>query len=307
MRIFLLSGPDFYSLPAAPYIPFGTKTDDMSPKCVDERIFFGMDEQDFLDLRSPSTCHTGDPFDGFSYVWKSAQNPHGAGSTTVDKPAKESQSPSGARKNAPNDGISKSARRAEKVRSILKSPSQFFPGDSNPVASFPEPPPCPTEERMRKLRKRRSSFVPGTGSNGKRTSIISHRKSISSIFEKSTSTKRLSIINGPDIPEVPNLPHGIIQQGRGIGYTHASPVTHSRLSLASLKSTTSCFAKLVSALGGGALVTPADKVPKSRNEIMQQIYGSTWSVNSAARMSSVTFGIPEGLGRRVDEGTSLTG
>ena len=41
----------------------------------------------------------------------------------------------------------------------------------------------------------------------------------------------------------------------------------------------------------------ADNLPRTRKDVMQQIYGSNWSIAH----STINFGIPEGLGQRVDE------
>lgn len=208
--------------------------------------------------------------------------------------------------------------RSGQVRSILKTPSQYFPGDFIPVSGFPEIQRCTSKASLsatpNKLRKRKSS-LPKVAN---RSSVLGGRKSFSSFLAlsspKSSHTQRDA--SSPETPKkstrhsvyrlsvssaIPNLPDGVVQSGRGIGYSHTPQGSRSKLSLVSVN-TTSCF-KLFSLSNLRQMSCNRTTTPRTRTDVMQQIYGSNWSIAQSieGRMSSITFGIPEGLGRRVDD------
>lgn len=206
------------------------------------------------------------------------------------------------------------SRSLRNVRSILKQPSQrLLDEDKQPGAKhglrrsgslYSE-----TFEiaRSNKPIDKHTSLPP----NPSRTSVISKRLSLASLFTETDSGKkrrrnklkkrsRQSLCVPSAVSREPLcLPPGITQSGRGIGYTHASTVSRSHLSLTNL-STKACFSALGALLGGKN--DSAENLPRSRNDVMQHIYGSNWSVahTNEAVMSTVNFGIPDGLGRRVD-------
>lgn len=248
-------------------------------------------------------------FDGYSFTWTPEDVPSDV--EYFGKPFEENSN-----KHANSPVI-------RNIRSILKSPSLRFQehsalGDTalkhtdfldlnrsgTHLGIFETP------DRPRKLRKKRSSHVPGIEN---RNSTLTNRKSMVSLFSLS-STKNLKVAESTSPNRLPNyetsvssctvnLPKGVVQSGKGIGFTYTPPASRSHLSLASVASS-SCFGKLGNLLH--RLGRSTENLPKSRADVMQQIYGSTWSISQTeARMSAVTFGIPDGLGRRVDSNDHL--
>lgn len=116
------------------------------------------------------------------------------------------------------------------------------------------------------------------------------KKKRSTIFSKRKSGYDVGVSCG-----TVNLPPGITQTGKGIGFTPAQLTSRSRMSVVSV-APNSCMRGLAAMFGFGKKPPP---VPRTRDEVMQQIYGSTWSVHEAQN-STVTFGIPDGLGPRRD-------
>ena len=278
---------------------------------IDEEIFHRYEESDLLELDdTPLDNVATDAFDGYSFIWHPEEDEGDAddfGKLRVVK-----------------SGNYEAAPVLRNIRSILKSPSPRFqehPGigesickqtdflDLNRSATRFEM--FCTPDRRRKLRKKRSSVAGAS----KPDSIVSKRKSVVSLFsvysaknsksKEAVATNQLSNFEASVSSNTLNLPKGIVQSGKGIGFTYTPPASRSHLSLASVAST-SCFGKL------GVLINKLGKssenLPKSRTDVMQQIYGSTWSISQTeARMSTVTFGIPDGLGRRVDSNEILPG
>lgn len=275
-----------------------------------------------------SACADHDAFEGFSFTW----DPSAVCVERVTEVQGLSHAPtkqsSVTKKVSDGDALGKSAqapsslsRRSSPVirhiRSILKEPSARFSADRHSglkhsvKTEMEDTNSCQnttaTPERSQKLRKRRSS-VP---SNAAQPSFVSNRKpSVSLSVEPSPTAapgrnklrkqNRLSCSSGP--PPLPDLPRDIVQNGRGIGYTHTPPGSRSHISLSSIASK-SCFASLASGLGLRKREKVGANLPvRSRTMIMQQIYGSSWSIglDNEARTSTVTFGIPDGLGPRVD-------
>lgn len=273
---------------------------------VDEDIFHFYDKSDLPEIDNSLDTDVS-VFDGFTFTWDpSSKSP---GEQTVVPTAPNSVDPEN------QDGPLPQKR--SNIRSILKSPSIYFSGDTKgaePKNSGDFLDLChstsrlslsATSEHPRKLRKRRLS------GSAARPSALSKRKSMVSILSE------IGIGKGGVNKTVPpnkyqdgcessmssgnlNLPKGIVHSGRGIGFTCASHevASRSRLSLSSMKTQT-CF-KSILILFGRHRKSP-ENLPRSRNDVMQQIYGSTWSIHTnEAQMSTGTFGIPDGLGRRVD-------
>jgi hypothetical protein len=164
-----------------------------------------------------------------------------------------------------------------------------------------------SQHRSRQSLDQRSNFT----DKPSRSSMVSKRLSISSLFSESDremkrkrnklrKKSRQSLCLPQAVSyEALDLPPGVTQSGRGIGYTYRSPTSQSRLSLNQLNAK-----NFLSILGGflSGKNTSAENLPNSRNDVMQHIYGSNWSVahTAEAMMSTTNFGIPDGLGRRVD-------
>lgn len=281
--------------PPAPYIPYGDEVDLL---CIDEDIFHFYETSDLPALDdSPDTDTSG--FDGFSFTWE----------PSIFSPGEETVAEPDATCLETLDVLPRT--KLDRIRSILKSPSIHFATDSKAtedhgsgdfldlrhstsrlsVGGKKAPP--------KKLRKKRMS-VPGA-----RSSFLSTRKSMSSILNEINISKEMrkgaesnkgceNSTSGGTL----DLPKGIVQSGRGIGFTYNPQASRSRISLSST-TTNSCF-KGISVLFSGR-GSAQENIPRSRNEVMQQIYGSTWSLHTnEAQASTVTFGIPDGLGRRAD-------
>ncbi|KAI5123727.1 hypothetical protein M0805_000320 [Coniferiporia weirii] len=245
-------------------------------------------------------------FDGYTFVWDFS-----SGGCEAHRLAQDGSNMA-AFKDACN-GYSFPAIK-DHVRSILKSPSLYFPGDPT-IAGSARPESfldlrrstpglglCTTPERTGKLRKKKLS----TGSTPVRSLIPSARKSVSSIFsevgigicrEREKSTLRKEHFARHESPETTgtlNLPKGVVQSGRGIGFTYVHPASQSRLSPSSVtpRSCFSGFSTLVKRFGGSS-----DDLEGSKDGAVQKVYGNTWSVHTnEAQMSNVTFGMPDGLG-----------
>ncbi|KAL5518698.1 hypothetical protein ACEPAH_381 [Sanghuangporus vaninii] len=283
---------------SAPYIPCGDEVDLLE---VEDEIFDFYDKSNLPELdNSPSPAASD--FDGFTFTWQpSTTSPgdetaaHSCRSSAVLE-THESTSPS----------------KISNIRSILKIPSVYFTRDTGTSDTVK-----PTDfldlrqstSRINFSAKRPRKLVKKRLSSGVRSSVLSTRRSTVSMLSKTSVDKarlfrtdsrskyragcKNSLSSGTT-----NLPKGVVQTGRGIGFTYIPQASRSRLSLSSTK-TQSCF-KSISKLFGRGSDSP-ENLPRSRNEVMQQIYGSTWSVHmNEAQMSTVSLGIPDGLGRRVD-------
>lgn len=275
---------------------------------VDEDIFHSYEKLDSPHLDSDKlTQRSASPdCDGFSFDWERNVKKHSIIGDHVLQETIES----------PKAGA------VHRVRSILKRPSVYFSGDTSTDQAPTNDgdflnlqrstsqlhknitPRCP-----RKLRKKRSSVTPSSPAHS--ASALSKRKSVASMISRISFRKPE---DDEDIPPLPkfldasdrsissaalNLPKGVIQTGKGIGFHYAPPSCRSRLSLSSVTKK-SCFSGLRQLFNGQ--YRKSDEAEKSRHVVMNHIYGSTWSVhtNNEARMSTVTFTLPEGLGRRID-------
>ncbi|KAL5535258.1 hypothetical protein ACEPAF_3352 [Sanghuangporus sanghuang] len=280
-----------------PYIPCGDEVDLLE---VDEEIFHFYDKSDLPELdNSPSAASD---FDGFTFTWQPITT--SPGDETIAHSCRSSAV-------LEAHEITRPSKRSN-IRSILKIPSVYFTRDSGTSDTAK-----PTDfldlrhstSRINFSAKRPRKLVKKRPSSGARSSVLSTRRSMVSMLSKTSVDKaRLcrsdsrnkyragcegSLSNGTI-----NLPKGVVQTGQGIGFTYVPQASRSRLSLSSTK-TQSCF-KSISKLFGRDSDSP-ENLPRSRNEVMQQIYGSTWGVHTdEAQMSTVSFGIPDGLGRRVD-------
>lgn len=312
--------------PKAPMIP--------SPQTVCEDNDFFLNNQTGADLVSElpylgeqsGFTLRNDLFDGYDFIWQPIQernNTHAEITEesrgyvcTADSELYAQQGPTGDDSSSSSNAT---AMPTAPVRSILKEPSDRFPADERPpldvlLKAFEDAEMKRQDSQQcnvnvlkqpRKLRKRRSC-IPSTVVE---SSAISKHRSVSSLFiavfhtegkavNKLRKKNRLSDCRQSSSNNY-DLPRGVVQSGKGIGYTHTPPASRSRLSFSSVASG-SCFGKLGFSLNSGRKST--DNLQSSHTQVMQQIFGSNWSIahTNEARMSTVTFGIPDGLGRRVD-------
>ncbi|KAL5534511.1 hypothetical protein ACEPAG_974 [Sanghuangporus baumii] len=281
-----------------PYIPCGDEVDLLE---VDEEIFHFYDKSDLPELdNSPSPAASD--FDGFTFTWQpSTTSPgdetfaHSCRSSAVLE-VHESTSPS----------------KKSNIRSILKSPSVYFTrnsgtSDADKLTNFLDL--RHSTSRINFTAKKPRKLVKKRLSSGARSSVLSPRRSMVSmlgemsvdkakLYRNTSRSRYRAGCKGSLSSGTISLPKGVVQTGQGIGFTYIPQASRSRLSFSSTK-TQSCF-KGISKLFGRGSDSP-ENLPRSRNEVMQQIYGSTWSINTnEAQMSTVSFGIPDGLGRRVD-------
>ena len=196
-----------------------------------------------------------------------------------------------------------------KKRSIFRNPSVYFARDSRNATKTSDfldlgystsQLSLHESTRPRKLRKQ------PTARSNLNSSALASRKSIVSMLsefnirkikEKKSaisSKHKFGFEKGVSCGTI-NLPQGVTQTGQGIGFTPAHHASRSHMSVVSV-APTSCMKGLATLFGFRKKPPPP---PRTREEIMQQIYGSTWSVHEA-QMSTVTFGIPDGLGPRRD-------
>lgn len=276
---------------------------------VDEDIFHVYEKPGSPHLESDSASPVPDSpdCDGFSFDWDGNVQKKGAPGDNLHENNTEC-SASGA---------------VRRVRSILKRPSVYFSGDfsadqvTNANSDFLDLQRSSsqlhknaTPRGPRKLRKKRSSVA--ASSFVQSPSALSKRKSVASMISR-ISFRRPDDDEGlPPLPVLKfldasdmsvssaalNLPKGIVQSGKGIGFHYAPPASRSRLSLSSATKR-SCFSGLKMLCKGPC--RSSGEAGKSRHDVMNHIYGSTWSMHTnEAQMSTVTFTLPEGLGRRVD-------
>ena len=207
------------------------------------------------------------------------------------------------------------------VRSILKDPSQtrsgterLEPGDALgfEIDILLHSTPAHNESSQQRNLQQRNNGRASLAHKPSLASVLSKRLSISSLRSNKTLSNekrkrnvlkkrsRQSVFSAHAVShEAPSLPPGIIQSGRGIGYTFTPQSSHSRLPLRKAASR-KCLSMLNSLVG--AKNASAENLPRNRDDVMQHIYGSNWSVahTTEAMLSTINFGIPEGLGRRVD-------
>ncbi|KLO20009.1 hypothetical protein SCHPADRAFT_24760 [Schizopora paradoxa] len=298
----------------APYVPIPDRELDMKRTSV----LSNNQCSNFLDLKnSPLVDSDNTSFEGFCYfrdiapqeVIKKRSSQRPLSSIMRRRTSKLST-------RAPEENIdafqtsTPLSPRSSEVKSILRSPTRHFPGDSLSVADFPSIRRSMSRASLgstpRKLQKKRSTMTGTTP----RLSVLANRKSMSSLLGIAGSdVKDDSPCVDPMGPSVrrldssasvssatPNLPAGIVQTGRGIGYSHTPQASRSKISLVSIKSN-SCFGKIKFPNINMLACKSADNLPRTRKDVMQQIYGSNWSIAH----STINFGIPEGLGQRVDE------
>ena len=267
----------------APFVP-GESEEHLTHCAIDERVFHLRDEECLEEV-----CHSGELefFDKKAFEWcPDYSNPYSSGSSASDTDVEQAEYLAG----------------QANVTGILKESTQFVPRDIHD--SFYHQsilPSCQSlsvkETRPRKLRKKRMS----NSVNPARFSTLSNRKSFLSLRgpkNVSDGSKKHSAAC-QSVYGVSAFPNGIFQSGKGIGYTYTPPASRSRLSLSSI-ATKSCFGGLNQVFHG--LGKSNDNLPRTQGQGLQQSYGSSWSVahSNEARMSTVTFDLPEGLGRRVD-------
>jgi len=298
------------TVPIAPYVPIPDR------ELVTNRMSVLSDTQgsNFLDLKMSPIFDSDDaPFEGFCYFRdpdSKVVKKKGSSQRPLSNIMRRCTSRHSTRTTEENNEGPVSPRSGE-VRSILRSPSRHFPGDSLSVADFPSLRRSLSRSSLgasaRKLQKKRSTLVGATP----RLSVLMNRKSMSSLLGiASSDVKKDSscvdpmgasphhrLMNRSSVSSAtPNFPTGIVQSGRGIGYSHTPQASRSKISLVSVKSNT-CFGKISLPNINILACKSADNLPRTRKDVMQQIYGSNWSVAH----STITFGIPEGLGQRVDD------
>lgn len=311
----------FWPPPKAPMIP--------SPQTVCEDNNF-LNNHTGADLVSELPClgeQSGftlrnDLFDGYDFIWQPIQATNTHAEITEESRGyvctadSELYGPTGDESSSSSNAT---AMPSAPVRSILKEPSERFAADERPpldvlLKTFEDAEMKRQDSEQcienvlkqpRKLRKRRSC-IPSTVVD---SPAISKHRSVSSLFINVFNTEGKAVNKLRKKNRLSNcrrsssnnydLPRGVVQTGRGIGYTHTPPASRSRLSFSSVASG-SCFGKLGFSLNSGRKST--DNLQSSHTQVMQQIFGSNWSIahTNEARMSTVTFGMPDGLGRRVD-------
>lgn len=283
----------------APYIPYGDEVDLLD--AGDEiHNYHSFDKSG--DISSEDQDPDSDPaqLDGFEFTWDRWASPE---TPLLDAFPATPYS---------EEFVHESRDGQNKARSVFRNPSVYFARDSrNATKTSDFLDLCYSTSQLslnnsthpRRLRKRRQSQH-----NLQSSSALTARKSMMSMLSEIGARKikeKKSTISGKHKSGCESgvscgtldLPNGITQTGRGIGFTPAHhSASRSHVSLASV-APRSCIKGLSALLGFRRSKPPP--LPKSRDEVMQQIYGSTWSVHEA-QMSTVTFGIPDGLGPRRD-------
>lgn len=279
----------------------------------DETNLLGIDEDIFHLYEKPNSPHSDcgnfasrsctPDCDDFSFDWEES-------SKKLEQPENEQYCVE----------TSKSGPIVRRVQSILKRPSVYFSGDNvsdnmtNVDGDFLDLRRSAsqlhkniTSRSPRKLRKKRSSAnIPASD---EKTSPLRKRMSMASMISRISFRKP----DDEDTPPLPlsklvntsvssaalNLPKGVVQSGKGIGFHYAPTSSRSHVSLSSV-SRKSCFSGFTAMLKHHH--KDASNMKRSRHDVMNHIYGSSWSMhtNNEAQMSTVTFTLPDGLGRRVD-------
>lgn len=229
-------------------------------------------------------------FDEFSYDWDPALGaPEEKLDTgyTLDSPRSSAQKVRGILKSSSGDPFS--------TKAVYETSGDFLNLCSSSRVSFHQ-----GLGRPRKLQKTRPSEA------GSRSSILQNRRSMISIISemskkslvggKSTNKSR-KLCEGSVSSGTLNLPKGVVQNGRGIGFTHVPQAAQSQISISS-STNQSCLKCL--ALFSSWPISASRSVFKTKKNIMQQTYGSTWSVQTDACMSTVSLETPDGLGRQVE-------
>ena len=279
----------------APYIPYGDEVDLLD---AGDQLYASFDKQESEYGETEQDCDL-DTFDGFTFTWDRWASPE---TPILDAFPATPYS---------EDFVQASCDEQKKGRSIFRNPSVYFARDSrNATKTSDFLDLCYSTSQLslhestrpRKLRKRSMSR-----SNLQQSALASRKSILSMLSElsvrkikekKSTISAKHKTGTGCETAVssgVPNLPSGVTQTGRGIGFTPAHHESRSRMSLASV-APSSCIKGLSALLRFKNKPPPP---PKSHDEVARQIYGSTWSLHEA-QMSTVTFGIPDGLGPRRD-------
>lgn len=284
----------------APYIPCGDEVDLLE---VDEENFHFYDKLNFRELDDSPPSAASD-FDDFTFSWD--PDPVLPCDNTV---AQSYESPAA----DPDKRGTAPSQRKSIARSVLKSRSLYFARDSRPSdvvesSNFLDLGDATVKfnrsgKRPRKLVKKRPP------SSGVRSSVLSTRRSTISMLSemnvgrvKTWKTalrgKYSAGCEGSMSCTTVAFPEGIVQTGRGIGFTYIPQASCSRLSLSSTK-TQSCLRSISRLFKMGSDFP--ENLPRSRDEVMQHIHGSTWSVHTnEAQMSTISLGTPDGFGRRAD-------
>lgn len=265
----------------------------------DEENFHFYEQSDLLEIdHTPVQDDSENLFDGYSFTWNPKSHALASsklGDDTLGLPKASSSLPI-----------------IQNIRSIIKSRSLQFPlqkrsnaEDLISLSDFLDLDKSAsrfsafgTPDKPRKLRKRHSIALVKTTRHNKSSHMPStlsrciNTEEKNDIQERRKLRKRCQSTSQTPISNLVSLPKGIVQSGRGIGFTYTPPMSRSRVSLASVNSR-NCFGKL-----NFFNTKPITRV----REAGMQTNGSTWSLpqSDEGRTSVVTLGMPEDVNRHIE-------